>query len=292
MIVIAKISGGLGNQFFQYAAARAVCRRLGASLYLDTSWFARMRSTPAERQYVLDHYNIEARRLSDLITRPLLHVERHVFRRLPGLRPWRLIKEAGVAYDGRIFEGRTSRYLDGYWGRHDYFDSIRDTLRKELTLVRPHAPTDYEGLIVNSESVAVHVRRGDYLTSTALRPLPLSYYEEAMEALHGKVPGPTFFVFSDDLAWVKEAFPRRPGVTIVENSRHHQTLDLHLMTLCRHQIIANSTFSWWAAYLNDNREKIVVAPSSWLQGEPACTAEDYPAGWVLLQTPFAEAGEA
>lgn len=239
MMVIAKISGGLGNQFFQYASARAVSKKLGASLYLDTNWSARMRSTPAthtkrNRGYSLDDYNIEAQRLSDLITRPLLHVERHVFRRLPWLRPWRLIKESGPAYDGRIFEGNASRYLDGYWANHEYFDFMRDEIRRELSLMRRPRTTEYDGPIADSESVAVHVRRGDYLTAESHRPLPLLYYQRALESVSNRLPTARFFVFTDDLIWVKQAFPRRADITIVENSNHSNTLDLFLMLSCRH----------------------------------------------------------
>lgn len=239
LMIIIKLQGGLGNQLFQYAFGRSLSVKENKILKLDISNYD---SDPL-RSYKLRHFNIKER-----IAFPL-----EIF--------WsKMIKRLGFGQ---------SSYLEGYWQSEKYFSDIEDTIRREFKLKDPlkNEAQKFSDEIKNTNSVSLHIRRGDYVTNDKLKgflqPLPLAYYNEAIEIVEKKIDKPHFFVFSDDIAWVKDNLKINHQVSYVSGSGIEDHEELALMSQCKHNIIANSSFSWWGAWLNDNPGKIVIAPKNW-----------------------------
>ena len=161
-------------------------------------------------------------------------------------------------------------YLEGYWNSEKYFIDFADIIRREFTLKIPQSGKNKElaEMIGSTQSVSIHIRRGDYILDEQANKTHgmcgLDYYHSCVEHLAGAVGEPHFFVFSDDPAWCRDNLRLPCSVTFVShNDMQHSYEDLRLMTLCKHNIIANSTFSWWGAWLNPNKDKIVFAPRKW-----------------------------
>ncbi|NTV98925.1 MAG: alpha-1,2-fucosyltransferase, partial [Chlorobiaceae bacterium] len=182
-------------------------------------------------------------------------------------------------------------WIEGYWQSEKYFDAISRDIAREFRIITPLSPksTETKKLIGSTESVSVHVRRGDYVAEDYRGrihgPLKISYYAEALDIIAQKKRSPHLFIFSDDIPWVKENlrfdFPAR---YVDHNDERSGFEDLHLMSLCRHNIIANSTFSWWGAWLNRNPTKIVIAPKQWFPDPKmnSLTSDLIPDSWIRL----------
>jgi hypothetical protein len=286
-IVVARLYGGLGNQLFQYAAGRRVASAQGAVLKLDLGWF----SDGANRRYALAPFAISA---SVATSRDLaLFVGQGVSARLRrrwleirrGTRP-RRIRPRDERFDPTIMALRGDVYLDGYWQSEKYFADIEDLIRRELSVTTPLAGEDARvaGAILASPAVSVHVRRGDYAsepeTAAVHGTCPAEYYEAASSLVMEAVPQPHFFVFSDEAAWAR-ANLRLPGPAtfVAHNGADAGHEDLRLMSLCRHHIIANSSFSWWGAWLSDNPGKMVIAPARWFRSPGYDSRDIVPAEW-------------
>ena len=189
-------------------------------------------------------------------------------------------------FDENVFKVTDNAYLFGFWQDYRYFSSIEETLRKELTF--KNEPTGSNEVMLNvirsSNAISIHMRRGDYLTdSNVLENVgtcDLAYFRNAVEEMAQGVPNPVFYFFSDDPGWVKDNF-RIPYDTIYVdiNSEEMAFEDLRLMSNCRHHILANSSFSWWGAWLCDNQAKKVIAPRVWRAKGPNMFL---PAGWKTI----------
>ena len=274
--VTSYLMGGCGNQIFQYATGLALARRLGVDLKLDISWYET--TTPNQpRMYSLGLFK-------DVNTQ-LVH-------NLLG----QVIREEKFSYQSALFENAPRKCsLVGYWQCERYFSGLRDELQKRL-LPRERLPTrsvatERAILDAGERSVFVTVRRTDYVGNPYHVVLPMEYYREAAALMAAKVPDPVFFVFSDDPEWCEANF-KLPYHTVIAGSfdrtvgRHlgREDADLYLMRLCGHAIVANSSYSWWGAWLGaDMHDGIVIAPKIWVG--PACTDEPkdiVPDRWVRL----------
>lgn len=229
---IIRIYGGLGNQFFQYALGK-LQEYNGIEVEYDIS-FLRREKHPNElrREFTLDKFGVK--------------IKRGYFKRQHTVREYSFKLESLKAKHCNFF---------GYWQYPEMYTSIIPVLKKEFCVLPEFYTPGYLELkakILSEESVSLHVRRGDYCSNTGFNVLPIEYYTEALKHVKG-----TVYVFSDDILWCKENFK---DVVFVEMKDY---LEFELMKLCTHNIIANSTFSWWAAYLGDNPNKIVVAPKQW-----------------------------
>jgi hypothetical protein len=268
-VVVTKVYGGLGNQMFQYAAGLGLAERLGTRLLVDASWF--FPAPDPDRSYELSAFGIEptiglADRLRLALRRKTVHREPH------------------YAYDPLLETLRGAVVLDGYWQHERYFAhcaaAVREAFRFRQALPPGHARLLEE--IEAEESVSLHVRRGDYTAPKRQRRfglLPLAYYEAALAHIQERVPAARFTVFSDDLDWCREhlgeeRFRYCPAGTGAE--------DMRLMAACKHNIVANSSFSWWGAWLNPSRAKIVVAPKEWFQEPTLKDASPAPPAWIRL----------
>lgn len=290
-MIIVKILGGMGNQMFQYAMGRRLAHHHGVPLKLDTSGFDAIAGiTP--RQYDLKHFNVQENFAELEEIEELIHARGFVKRRLIKLLPYHkrpYISERGLFFDPNLLKAGRNVYLNGVWASEKYFTDIEAIIREEFTVKyeMEGETSRLAALLPTCESVAVHIRRGDFAADPKTREFhglcPLEYYHSAVEVVAGKVLEPHFYVFSDDPDWAKANLTTAYPVTFVAHNRRERHYDdLRLMSLCRHNIIANSTFSWWGAWLNRNPGKIVIAPRQWL-GNPAMEPRDLiPPTWLRL----------
>jgi hypothetical protein len=286
--VIVRLEGGLGNQLFQYAAGRTLALETDKKLLLDTSAY----SADRLRSYQLDRFTIAARPLAagDV---PLLQLRRS---RLRGIVPrrwrYRIVREA---FPGRLPvwppEARREAgapYLVGYWQSERYFAAAADTIRRDFCLREPADRANATTLesIAGCDAVALHVRRGDYVSNPAATAYHglcgLDYYRAAIDRLGERIARPHFFVFSDDLDWVQANLDTGHPTTWVGHNTDTPWEDLRLMAACRHFIVANSSFSWWGAWLGDWPAKRVIAPARWFRADHGGEGEIVPAGWERI----------
>ena len=297
--VYVRLSGGLGNQLFQYAAARALAIRHDAEVKLDVTGF----ETHGLRRFGLDIYSIAATIASRdemrAISAPLA-AKSGPFRRAraqlgrvlgsglkqPGNAKYR---EAHYHYDTNLSAQSPPVLLEGYWQSERYFKDIADTLRTELTPHEPMEPVNaaIAEAIASNTAVSVHVRRGDYISNQRINAYhgvcSLDYSRAAVEHIADHVSNVHFFVFSDDPEWTEENLKTGlPATYVVANPPDRGFRDLQLMSHCGHHIIANSSFSWWGAWLNASPDKIVVAPAQWFAVDDKNTSDLIPEGWMRL----------
>jgi hypothetical protein len=292
-MILVRLQGGLGNQLFQYAAARRLARARGAELRLDLSRLGGP-GLRTPRRYELGALNVAAEvagadDLAKIRREPKGLVER-VRTRLSGDGSGlRVVREAHFHFDPAVLDLPDGVCLAGYWQSERYFADVADLVRKEFTPKAPLAGRNAElaGEIEGCEAVSVHVRRNDYLADPAVLAVHgmcgPAYYERALAHVAERLADPVFFVFGDDAEWARGNV-RAPGrmVIVDHNGAEHPAEDLRLMGLCRHHVIANSTFSWWGAWLNPRTEKVVVAPQRWFATDQWDTRDLIPAGWVRL----------
>ena len=295
-MIIVQLTGGLGNQLFQYAMGRALADKSGDKLLFDI----RSYQWDKLRRYELHSFSIQATiaQLDDIAliqsSKPFLldRIQRKLLRKeIPYFRnAW--IKEPAFSFDSYFTEYRsTDIYLEGYWQSEKYFLAIRPQLLKELWVKQATFSTyfnEYKKHIIDAaNAIAIHVRRGDYVTNSVTTSFhglcDLDYYRKAMEMMEQSISNPTYFVFSDDKEYVHEIFGARENVCIIQNLPFDYE-ELFLMSLCKHNIIANSSFSWWGAWLNQYEEKMVIAPKRWFAKEEIQfeTGDLIPQSWIKL----------
>ncbi|MGE5402747.1 MAG: alpha-1,2-fucosyltransferase [Ignavibacteriales bacterium] len=291
-MIIVKLKGGLGNQMFQYAMGRMLAIKNNTSLKLDISEFENKQilSHVTLRSYDLSHFNI----VEEIATKEEIYaiakISNNIISKIINkVKPTKykcFVAEKKYGYDSRYLDISRNTYIDGYWQSTKYIDSIRDILRNEFTLREPLCGLykDIANKITSTNSVSLHIRRGDYVSnkvnSQIYNVCDPGYYSSAMEYINKKVSNPQYFVFSDDPEWVKENIKTRDMFIVDENSINY--IDLYLMSLCKHNIIANSSFSWWGGWLNSFKEKIVIAPEVWFK-KPSYNIKDLmPSSWIKL----------
>lgn len=209
-----------------------------------------------------------------------------------GLNKFRLIRDSG-ALNSELFHLDTKRnyYLEGQWGNEKYFENAKDQVRKHLTFKLPLDPVN-ENLareIRSANSVSVHIRRGDYIGNSSFIDLCIGdYYPDAFQYITRNVENPVFYIFSDNAGWCRQNLKWLKDyqhIFVMGNKGNENYKDMQLMSLCRYNIIANSTFSWWGAWLNRNAEKIVICPQKLFHDEKKnekIILEFYPESWAKL----------
>ncbi len=282
-MVLLKLKGSLGNQLFQYCFGRSVAIDTNSKLIIDKSLIYKFK---AQSYYSLNLYNIKATVLP-FSTKYL---------------PYKLLGKVGVKFYNIIPEDETKFYdenilrqinkskgmliLNGYWQSYKYFESNWDTIKSEISL-KDTVLNSYKLAIAqeikSSNSISLHIRRGDYLQSPSHTSLKLDYYYKAVKILKKKGTE-RIFIFSDDLVWAKKNLNNLSNTVFVEQDIQYPQSDLYLMSLAKHNIIANSTFSWWGAWLNNNDGKKVIAPRNWFTDN---TRNKYisdliPQSWILI----------
>lgn len=288
-MIIVKIHGGLGNQLFQYSLGRSLSLKLGTKLKLDLSVF----ETDKKRKYELDKFNIVAEIASKNEVKKFKSIKSLVLSKLSKYLTFLYGKSAYISekkygFDSRVMDLPNNRYFEGYWQSEKYFLAVAEKIRHEFML-KKEAESDNLKMLVRilrtPDSVCLHVRRGDYAAENVSRNFhgtcDLNYYKEALDVFAKKINKPVFFVFSDDIDWVKDNLPIEHDANYVDiNSGEKGYEDLRLMSACNNFIIANSSFSWWGAWLSDNKDKIVIAPKKWFATQES--DDLIPNDWIRL----------
>lgn len=284
-MIITKLQGGLGNQLFQYSVGRHLAEKNKTDFKLDTSWFG----VVPDRQYDLAKYAIAAEIASADEVRQLRDaVAVKIKNRILPFAERTYAKERFYHFDPEVLKLGSSVYLEGYWQSDKYFSPIADKIRQEFTLTQPLEGKNDEisKQIEKTNAVSLHVRRGDYVanqhTNNYHGTSPLVYYEAAVAKIAEKVRNPHFFIFSDDPTWTKENLLFDYPMTFVTGNEKAAQEDLRLMSQCKNFIIANSTFSWWGAWLCGNKDKTVIAPKQWFKTDENNDKDLIPGGWIRL----------
>ncbi|QOX79704.1 alpha-1,2-fucosyltransferase [Trichlorobacter lovleyi] len=285
------LNGGLGNQLFQYAAGRALAEKHGVELFLDLSRLQHPKPGDTPRCFELAPFNIKASLLAEENRQPLGNYQaclhRLVLKAGIPLLGNIILKEQGCGFDPLISRAPSSCVLDGFWQSERYFKQITGLLQQELSLNSPSPALRKASSVLSDATVAVHVRRGDYVTNPAAASFhgicSQDYYRAAVTNILTCYPDSQFLVFSDDPAWCQEHLDLgQPFRLAVDMGVNGPAEELVLISRCAHQVIANSSFSWWGAWLNPSPHKLVVAPCRWFT-DPAITTNDLvPETWVRL----------
>lgn len=280
--VTVRLIGGLGNQMFAYAAGRALAMQRGAQLRLDPSCIG----LESHRKYELDSFQIAAKPAGRWWVPMWLYEHTELNDRLAG---WRFrstpTRELHFHFDRHLERAPRNPYLIGYWQSERYFQGVAGQIRRDFTPRELGDAAEEHGSAITRArtSVAVHVRRGDYVddpTNTELHGvLGLDYYAAAARLIAQQVDRPQFFVLSDEPEWCEENL-NLPGETTFVSGATAAHEDIHLMSLCDHAIIANSSFSWWGAWLGETPGSVVVAPKVWFEGLDHDTSDLVPARWL------------
>jgi len=297
-MIIVQLMGGLGNQMFQYAAGKALASRRQQALAFDFGYLLNPPAGVTRRELELAHFPVAvtpaapgdiARLLGAPWTRPRRSMVRKILDRLERVSQGCLIEDRGPESFESLVSGQGEAYLSGFWQSEKVFADISDEIRSDFKIDTLGGVVNDELLrqIEGTDSVGVHVRRGDYASDQATKGhhglCSVHYYQSACLKIAEILPDATFFVFSDEPEWCKDNLDLGVPLQIVGVGDIRRPIDdLRLMSRCSHNIIANSSFSWWAAWLNSNPEKRVVAPLRWLaQGDPY-EAVRIPAGWIRI----------
>lgn len=293
-MVVVKLQGGLGNQMFQYAFGLSISHKLSCPLYFDLSFFKNSHHGLTPREYALDAFtckvNIAEDKLIDSFFNPDLY--QRINNKL-GISKKTIYHEHGLKFNNRVLAIKPPAYLEGFWQSAQYFNDIKDTITTAFTFkysLNPQSQKIAEQLAQQADSVSVHIRRGDYVsvkTTNELHGLcSVKYYQNAMALAKKQVLNPKFYFFSDDPEWVEQHLLQDMGdsTLIRHNTLADSWQDMALMSKCKHHIIANSSFSWWGAWLGHATGKIVIAPANWFssQAEYLDTSDLIPKNWIQL----------
>ena len=292
-MVIAQLNGGVGNQLFQYANGRAIAYRTHAGLGVDTSILMRNYSRP----YKLCYFSISAdtdaaEQLNNVKGSGQTSISAIMDSILQCLKPYyrrKIYRERSQRYDPNILRIMPPVYLVGYWQSEKYFKDIEGIIRGEFKLKQPPNPINSEmlGQIRAVTSVSVHIRRGDFVTNPTINKIhgvcSLDYYHNAIQIMAGKVSNHHFYIFSDDMEWSRSNLRVNYPVTFMShNGIELDHEDLRLMCHCKHHVIANSSFSWWGAWLSESTNKIVIAPNRWFNDPSRDSRDIVPEGWLRI----------
>lgn len=266
-MIIVQSTDGLGNQLFQYAIGRKLSLSYKTSLFIDNNHFLNNQHREFSLSYFKTKFSLVNNYKKFALKYPVhfLQLKLGYFRRIK--------QESGKFKRNEAFSKNS--FLEGYWSNENYFKDIRNILLSDLQLKKEYESQLFHLLreeISEPDSVSIHIRRGDYMESknqVIFLNLDLQYYAQAVELIKLKVLSPKFFIFSDDIQWAKNNLPLQlADATYINEAKELKDFEeLMLMSYCSHNIIANSTFSWWAAWLNRNKDKIVIQPKKWYKAK-------------------------
>ncbi len=294
-MIISKLLGGLGNQMFQYAAGYALSRKLDLPYRIDITLLKKYNNhngyqldeifdSKFEVANNLEIWKVLKLRSLSIINEPVEKVNPYVFNTKE-----KVFREYSHNFNYNINQICDTCYLSGYWQTTKYFENVKDEIRKIFTFKHELKELNktHELEILQTNSICLHVRRGDYISNLSALKFhgicSLEYYKKAIQYIYEKVENPFFFIFSDDVEFIKNNFSELKNFKIIDNNQGRKSyIDLRLMALCKHHIIANSTFSWWGAWLAKKENQIVVTPKTWFEGSQEVMNDIYCDNWVKL----------
>jgi len=270
-MIIVRLKGGLGNQMFQYAFYKSLKEKY-SNVKIDVNFY---NSNKVHNGYELSRiFNVtpEFAEIKEINKLAFIgsDIKSKIMRKIIGnKKTYYLERERELSYKPEVYLKEKS-YFDGYWQNEKYFKNIEDSIRKDFTF---KIKLDSQNLnilndIKSSESVSLHIRRGDYINDSNANRIyggicEIEYYQKALAMIAEKIINAKFFIFSNEIEWVKKNLKIKNGVYVNLNQGDDSYKDMQLMSNCKHNIIANSTFSWWAAWLNSYGNKIVIGPRVW-----------------------------
>jgi hypothetical protein len=297
-MIILKLKGGLGNQMFQYAYGRSLATKKAELLKLDLSEYTHVhQTTDTPRAYSLSNFVLHPDiTIADQKEITRAQYPKGILSRLTNTISKKIFRKYNVGWNSKIFTKniRTKKdlYLDGFWQSEKYFIDCANIIRKEFTLTKSFA-TEARQIAdkitaAHPRSVSVHVRRGDVAQNAETNPYygitTPEYYAHALEKARELIGSEIqVFVFSDDIEWAQKNIPITYPVTYVSRPVISDVEELTLMSQCRCNIIANSSFSWWAGWLNKHPNKIVIAPTEWITRNKSWHADTVPTSWIRVQ---------
>lgn len=287
-MVITHLKGGLGNQMFQYACGYSLAKEYISSNKLDISYYSKIPSNHTKREFELSQFNISSPIAKELEiekikkqkiynSKLIANITSKIYTIFTGIYP--IEKHFGVI----------NLYIDGYFQSEKFFIEYREDILKEFSLKKSLETNEYKEVVkkikFSKNTISMHIRRGDYVTDVKTAKhhgvLGTEYYQEALEIIN--IENPVIYIFSDDIDWVKENFKFLPKNTyFVSKHKFSSAQEIILMSLCKHNIVANSSFSWWGAWLNKNEDKIVIAPKRWTQSLLAVNTSITPKNWYRI----------
>lgn len=285
-MITVKLLGGLGNQMFQYALYRAFELK-GREVCLDNFTYFNCQSPPPHLVYHLDIFGLGYRKMDPAMMPKYIIDPNSFFFRLfhkYHFGPNYYFEKENSKYDPKVLTTKNNcQYYEGYWQTDKYFAEYRAEIKKDFKYIGEWTIENerYKDMMVKTNSVSLHIRRGDYLKHSVYTGICTeNYYKHAIEYIKEHVPNPTFFIFSNDLEWCKAFFVENDNVVFVEgNDVEHSYMDMILMTYCKHHVIANSSFSWWGAWLAPDKG-LTIAPDKWYNDSE--TPDIWCNNWVKL----------
>lgn len=293
-MIISMLKGGMGNQMFQYAAGFALVNKHQTKLKLDINYLldkSKRYFRHTHREYALDAFNIKAeiatpKEISRFTTprignKYFYHLKKRI------LKSYNVFEESHMHSQDEFQNIPPDAYLDGFWQNASYIQNVRNLLLEEFSFKEPLPEYCINTFneIKNSNSVCVVFRRGDYVNHPELDITELNYYHAAIDIFQNKKNNFTYFIFSDDILWCKANFVRNDIEIIFVDQMYtgpKAQYYLQLMIACKKYIIPNSTYPWWAAWLNDDQEKVVIAPKKWFRSQIVDINPIVPNDWITL----------
>ena len=268
-MIIVRITGGVGNQMFQYAYAKALEEK-GYKVKLDISVFE---TYNLHGGYQLSKYNINL----DIANKKEISIKKTFFDRVGNklkIKNKKFLNEKSLLFDNNLLFPNSKSYIQGYFQNEQYFCTIREKLihdfqiKNQLTAYTKKVSTQIKN---GNVSCSIHIRRGDYILDKKVNKIhgscEISYYQRAIKLINNKYKNVKYFIFSDDILWVKENLRVQNAIYIISDENRIPHEDIYLMSICTHNIIANSSFSWWGAWLNQNQNQSTIAPKRWFFDE-------------------------
>jgi len=293
-MILIKLQGGLGNQMFQYAFASIIAKKNSSQILIDNSFFklTEKKSGFTPRNFELDIFDNSYTNASILDIKsfnylsPLNKIKKRI-----GLNWPKIYQESSFDFQDDVLSIKSPVYLKGYFQSYKYLAGFEGYIRNLFAFPIHKLSTQNKNLIPilnNQNTVSIHIRRGDYVsdleTSKFHGSCSYEYYLEAISLVTSKMENPTLVFFSDDADWVKENFKSLScnKIFIDHNKGTNSWADMYLMSICSHNIIANSSFSWWGAWLNTNAGKIVIAPKKWFHTKEIDINSIIPEEWIII----------
>lgn len=271
-MIIVKIVGGLASQLQKYAFGRALALKHGCELKLDLTWFENIPEGVTKRKYMLDLYNINAtvatkREIKRLIGHKyiLINLWHQACHNLLFKNTYMNENFVSVDVYGSLGD---DVYCEGEWFGAKYYEKYKSILQQELRLKNDISPTasEYDFQIGNSNSVALHVRRGDFIQCSEHSLCNEDYFKQAIATIGSKISDPVYYIFSDDLEWAKATLEQLVNKAVfITGTKDYE--EFFLISRCKHAIISNSGFSWFSSWLNLNDDNIIIAPKRWFDDE-------------------------
>ncbi len=277
-MILLRLNGGLGNQMFQYAFSRYLSYKYGQQICFDFSQFSN-----SDRNYCLDLFPLEADLILDL--KCVKNLQDYKSSQLQE-EDFRFTEEALSVFDGYDLNNRIV-LISGYWQSPKYFDKISDIIHDNFQNIYKLSGVycNIEQMIKTTESVMVHIRRGDYLYKDNLQKhgiVDVDYITKGMSYFKTKLPGAFFFIFSDDLSWCRRNIPQCDNIIFIEKDLDEGRSSFTLMRQCKHFLISNSTYSWWAAWLSESPLKRILCPKKWFCLNNSDSLDLIPSKWIRL----------